>query len=101
MSDPLATLSHPSALQQDERLRAMFIAFHPRAVYPANSRCRLWSGRNRARFALLPLDHTIWKLFTPRKFDSVSVQVPIPEDGLYLHRKTGIYIGAEEVLMTS
>jgi len=83
MSDPIATRPIPAHLQQDERLRVFIGCSHLRAVYPANSRCWLWSGRNRASplSSLRSLHIQFGRPFTLESLDSVSFKVPIPEDG--------------------
>lgn len=101
MSDPIATRTIPSHLQQDDRLRAMCLSgaltyaeYIQRIVGAGFGQVEI-----RARRPYRLLDCQSYDLETPlllESLDSVSFQVAIPADGPCIFTgKTAIYAGAE------
>ena len=104
MSDPIATRPIPAHLQQDERLRALCLS----GALPYDDYIQhlvaIGFGQIeiRARRPYRLLDTHTYSLDTLlllESLDSVSVKVPMPEDGACVFTgKTAIYAGAEPLL---
>jgi SAM-dependent methyltransferase len=104
MSDPIATRPIPSHLQQDERLRALCLS--GALTYDEYIQHLIDMGFGqveiRARRPYRLLDAQSYGLDSPlllESLDSVSVKVPVPEDGACVFTgKTAIYSGADSLL---
>lgn len=101
MSDPIATRSIPTHLQQDERLRAMCLS--GALTYEEYTQLIINAGFGqveiRARRPYRLLDSLTYNLeanLLLESLDSVSFKVAIPEDGACIFTgKTAIYAGVE------
>jgi ubiquinone/menaquinone biosynthesis C-methylase UbiE len=101
MSDPIATRSIPSHLQQDERLRALCLS--GALTYQEYTQLIINAGfgqieiRARRPYRLLDkLTYNLEENILLESLDSVSFKVDIPEDGACIFTgKTAIYAGTQ------